>query len=165
MLSNKVKVIANAFIKGTNDYNKERRFPDQIFMNHKRLQRLLYLFEIEYMKRHDGTPIFKEEFYAWPSGPVIPAVYTDYLLYTGADSKLPCIGIPTQEEQEIINNILALTAKLDTIDLSTACSAIGSPWNHVFDADDQRHNQIIPKAETCLFYSKRDLKEDILKIK
>jgi len=99
-------------------------------MNTKRLNRLIFLCEIEYMKLHEGKQLFEEKFYAWPSGPAIPAVYVCYNLDC---DELPAEGKPTSEEQEIIDKVLSLTMKLDTIDLNNACTILGSPWIHVFD--------------------------------
>ncbi|MGD6873000.1 Panacea domain-containing protein [Sutcliffiella horikoshii] len=47
---------------------------------HLKLQKLLYLFYCEYIKKYKDRP-FKEDFYAWPYGPVIKEVYEKYKIY------------------------------------------------------------------------------------
>ena len=72
---------ANFIINEVNNHNVGKALRDQVIMSSKRLQKLLYFSEILYMVEHDGRSMFKDEFYAWPSGPVIPAVYRKFMMY------------------------------------------------------------------------------------
>lgn len=165
LLSDKVKVIANACIKGVNAYNIKRPFEERISMNTKRLQKLLFLCEIEYMKKHNGQPLFEDEFHAWPGGPAIPIIYTEYWLHADCNGMLRGIGEPAKEEQEIVNKVLELTKNLDTVDLANVCCVSDSPWIQVYDEKDEMHRQVITKERIYNFYFNKDLKQDILKIK
>ena len=163
MLSDKVKVIANAFIMGMRKNNIAKPFKERLFMDSKRLQHLLYLFQIEYMKAYEGKPAFDEDFYAWPSGPLIPDLDAVYLLNSKADGTIPCKGTINLKEKRIIENILDATCNIDTKRLIRASMSLGSPWIHAYNVDDEAHKQVITKGEIYRFYFDRDLREDILK--
>ena len=163
LLSDKVKVIANACIKGANAYNIKRPFEERISMNTKRLQKLLFFCEIEYMKKHNGTPLFEDEFHAWPGGPAIPIIYTEYMLHADCNGMLRGVQEPSKEEQEIIEKVLEFTKKLDTIDLVKACCTSDGPWIQVYDEKDEMHRQVISKCVIYEFYMDKDLERDILR--
>ena len=84
-LSLKCRAVANYIIEETNKFNAGKNFREQIMFTTKRLQKILYLCEIEYMKRNNGKVLFDDEFYACPSGPVIEEIYTKYMQYIGND--------------------------------------------------------------------------------
>ena len=161
MLSSKCKKVLCTLIKEITEYNKDKPFGKQVSITTKRLQKLIYFCEVEYMKRNEGKPLFDEEFYAWPSGPVIPDVYYEcgfryHLLGRGC--------VLTDEVRNIIKHVLKLTADLDTIDLVEACCVAGTPWAKAFDEDDHNHKQIISKQETYAFFMYKDLKHDVFKL-
>ena len=52
----------------------------RISCTHLKLQKLIYFFYSEYIKKHKNPP-FAEKFYAWDYGPVIPEVYDKYKIY------------------------------------------------------------------------------------
>ena len=64
---------ANYIVERTNSYNETRDFKDQVSLTCKRLQKLLYFSDVEYMCRNGGKSMFNDNYYAWPSGPVIPS--------------------------------------------------------------------------------------------
>ena len=163
LLSDKAKVIANACIKGINMYNIKRPFNEQVMMTTKRLQKLLFFIEIEYMKKHNGEPLFYDEFHAWPQGPAIPLVYSEYMLHSDCNGMLRGVDEPSKEEQEIVNKVLELTKNFDTIDLVKACSTKDSPWSMVYDEKDEMHRQVITKEKIYEYYIDKDLKNDVLK--
>ena len=93
---------ANYLIEKTNEYNKDRDFRNRIRMSGKRLQKLLYFSDIEHMKRYNIS-MLRDEFFAWPSGPVIPSVYMRFIQYQSGEMR-PAEGAHTpltKSEQEI----------------------------------------------------------------
>ena len=73
------RAIADYIIFKTNEIMEKENI--NINMSCKRLQKILFFSEIEYMKQNNGNALTKDDFYAWPSGPVIPSVYNDYMLF------------------------------------------------------------------------------------
>ena len=71
--------MADYIIDEINKYNQDKPFRDKVLLSTRRLQRLLYFCETEYMIKNNGTPLFEDEFYAWPSGPVIEKIYYAYV--------------------------------------------------------------------------------------
>ena len=163
-LTDKIKVIANACIKGVIAYNIKRPFEERVVMSTKRLQKLIFFCEIEYMKKHNGESLFIDEYRALPSGPVVPTIFTEYMLHANCNGMLRGVGEPNEEEQNIIDNVLTLTAKLDTIDLVNACCTAESPWRQVYEDSDEMHRQVISKKDIYRFYMHKDLKKDILNL-
>lgn len=50
-------------------------------LSNLQIQKLLYLAQMFHMGRHDGEPIFPEDFEAWKLGPVVPGVYQRAKIY------------------------------------------------------------------------------------
>lgn len=151
--------IANYIIRQTNAVNSTKQFSEQIPMTSKRLQKLLYFSDIEYMKSHNGQSMFSDDFYAWPSGPVIPSVYYKFMKYQDGTMQ------PLDESNELIDDdvkiaiqtILNRTSNIDTIDLVEYSHIDGGPWAHSYRCDDIDHNQIIDKSAIYEFYKGRDV--------
>ena len=124
-------------------------------MSTKRLQRLLYFCNIEYIRKYNGQNLFNDYFYAWPTGPVIPGIYFVYIphiigkyipIYDGEQLELK------NEEKFIIHKILKQTQNLSTMDLINITNINGGPWQQFYNENDSKHNQIIPKEEIYNFY-------------
>ncbi len=150
---------ANYIIERTNEYNKDKKYCEQIFMTSKRLQKLLYFSEVEYMKRNDGEPMLNDEFQAWPSGPVIPSIYYKFVQYQDGNMR-PLLGdYPdiSEDEKVAIDYVLERTYNMDTLDLIEFSHINGGPWNHVYNPNDLDHGQTVPKHEMYSFYLERDL--------
>ena len=108
------------------------------------------------MVEHNGDSMFKDEFYAWPSGPVIPSVYREFMQYQDGDMKPHNDGqhTPTTHAMEdAISRVLEDTNNLDTIDLIRRSHETGGPWEAVFDKDDTEFNRIIDKKAIFEYYS------------
>lgn len=151
----KCRAVSNYIIEATNRYNKDKSIQEQVMMSAKRLQRILYFCNIEYMRKYDGENLFDDNFYAWPTGPVIPGiyyVYTSYYIgknipiYEGERLNL------TKEEKFIIHKILIQTQNLSTMDLINITNISGGPWQQFYNEHDPKHIQIIPKEEIYNFY-------------
>lgn len=78
-LSLKCMAVADYIIDEINKYNQDKLFRDKVLLSTRRLQRLLYFCETEYMIKNNGIPLFEDEFYAWTSGPVIEKIYYAYV--------------------------------------------------------------------------------------
>ena len=149
---------ANYLINKTNDYNTGKKYSERISMTCKRLQKLLYFSEIEYMKTNKGTPMFSDDFRAWPSGPVIPSVYDVFVQYQ--DGEMYPVDETghspiTADMEKALETIFSQTVLIDTLDLVDYSHIPNGPWAKHFDASDEQHIQIIPKEEIYMFYQNR----------
>ena len=151
---------ANYIIRKTNDFNKGKKYSDRISMTCKRLQKLLYFSEIEYMKQNSGQPMLKENFHAWPSGPVIPSVYDVFVQYQDGEmypvdeaghSKI------TPEMIKALESVFKQTINTDTLELVEFSHIPGGPWATVYNPNDQYHTQIIDKQNVFSFYKNRSM--------
>lgn len=159
MLSEMCIAAANYIIERTNTYNKQNP-STTIFMTCKRLQKLLYFSEIEFMKRNNGQSMFKDEFHAWPSGPVIPFIYHKFMKYQyGKMDQIQEDGHSslTQAMIDALEYILQKTWDLDVLDLIETSHIDGGPWRRFYNATDPKHEQIIPKHEIFAFYKTREI--------
>lgn len=159
-LTKKCISVANYIIEETNKYNEGKSLKEKVFLSNKRLQKLVYFCEIQYMKNNYGKPLFEDEYYAWASGPVIPEIYSVFMEYQErdlqpkyeySDLKLSC------DVKKIIDEILNATKDLDTRDLINISNVPGGPYDKVFDYNDIRYEKIISKKSICDYYGERDL--------
>lgn len=143
----KCRAVSNYIIEEVNSYNKDKSIQDQVMMSLKRLQRILYLCNIEYMIKYNGKNLFDDYFYAWPTGPVIPGIYYVYIphiigkyipIYEGERIKL------ANSEKFIIHKILKQTQNISTMDLIKITNISGGPWEQFYNEQDPKHNQVIP---------------------
>ncbi|MDR2427275.1 MAG: DUF4065 domain-containing protein [Endomicrobium sp.] len=58
----------------------ERSFEDNIYISPMKLQKMLYFFYRDYLKR-TNEPLFAERFMAWPYGPVLISIYYNFKKY------------------------------------------------------------------------------------
>ena len=54
----KCRAVSNYIIEAVNKYNEDKPIREQVMMSAKRLQRLLYFCNIEYMRKYNGENIF-----------------------------------------------------------------------------------------------------------
>lgn len=150
---------ANRLVDLTNDYNVGRPYGEKIIMSCKRLQKLLYFSEVAYMLRTNGTPMFADDFYAWPSGPVIPSVYSRFVQFqTGEMARVEGSHTPiTEEMKSVLDYIFRKTIDISTSTLVTMSHVKGGPWDSVYDSDDPEHLQIIDKTVIYNFYQNRNI--------
>ena len=145
---------ANYVINRVNEYNE--KYPNaRISMTCKRLQKLLYFSDVFFMKQNNGESMFRDEFYAWPSGPVIPSVYYGFMKYqSGVMSPIEeeNDGILTEQMIRAIESVLEETWEMDTLDLVDFSHVDGGPWRKHYCEVDPNHEQIIPKSDIFAFY-------------
>ena len=148
---------ANYIIKRTNEFNFKRNYSDRISMTCKRLQKLLYFSEVEYMKRHNGEPMFEDNFYAWQSGPVIPGVYDVFVQYQNGEMYPVEEGQHTpitEEMKEVLDYIFEQTTETDTYDLVNASHIKDGPWYKVYDA---HREHVVTKSSMYDFYKDKKI--------
>lgn len=147
---------ANYIIQKTNKYNEDRDFKDCILLTGKRLQKMLFFCDVKYMLQNNSESMFRDEFYAWPSGPVIPSVYYSYMQFQngtmqpieeGKHSPL------TSKMIDVIDKVFDETCKIDTFDLVERSHVAGGPWERAYKEDDPKHDEIIEKQSIYEFYS------------
>lgn len=154
-LSQECRIVANYIIDEFNKNNKGKPFREQNYLYPRKLQRLLYFCDVEHMKTYNGISMFRDVFYAWPSGPVIPKIYLKYIPYQNGQICPITAGINTiitGEMKAIIDRVLEETKELDITDMDAICKADNGPWAQVFDANDKEHNQIISKGDMYNYY-------------
>lgn len=149
-MTDKCRLIIDYIIYKTYQYNLNKEFLEQITMNMNRIQRLLYLIQLEYMY-HFKEAIIDDEFYAWPSGPAIPEIYDIYENLVANASfnpiKRTLIRKIPEQMQAVLDYVLERTNNIDTLDLVNISKVNNSPWYNVYNPDDENHIQIVPKNE------------------
>lgn len=167
-LTPECRAVANYIIEEINKFNKGKELQKQVLMSTKKLQKLLYFCDIEYMKENNGETLFKDNFEAWPSGPVIDEVYSEFMQYQDGEMR-PKYDNSTIELSGgiklLINKVLDMTKDLSTVDLINISKVDTGPWYQVYIEDDECHNQIVSKEEMYNFYSNKPLFESTTKEK
>ncbi len=119
-ISGECRAVSNYIIEKSILLNKDKPLREQVLMSTKRLQKLLYFCDIEYMKLMEGIPLFSDDFYVWPSGLVIPNVYREFMQYQDGEM-FPCYEGETvslsEMQKQLIDAIIDYTKELDTVDL------------------------------------------------
>lgn len=155
----KCRAVSNYIIEKINKSNEGKTLQEHIIIKTK-VQKILYICDIEYMKLNNGQPLFEDNFYAWTSGPVIPYIYYTFLQYQSkkiepqnTSEKLNL----TNKEKSIIDKVLKETQELDTVELVNITKIDDGPWHQVYNELDSEHNQIIKKEEIYNFYKDKEL--------
>lgn len=150
---------ANRLVELTNRYNQEKPYGERISMTCKRLQKLLYFSEAEYMRRHNGEAMFSEDFFAWPSGPVIPSVYSKFAQFQNGEMTIVAGSHTplTTEMIEVLDYVFNSTIAIDTLDLVEMSHAKDGPWSSAFEDNDPKHMQIVDKSSIYNYYNTRSV--------
>ena len=159
-ITQKCRAVSNYIIEEINKFNEGKTLKEQVMMTVKRLQKILYFCDVEYMKINNGELLFDDYFYAWPSGPIIPNVNNVFIQYQDGRNYPRYVGEPlelTNEEKSIIDKVLKQTQELDTIELVNITKINDGPWQQVYNEFDSNHNQIISKEEMYNFYKNKEL--------
>lgn len=163
--SSKCKLVTSYIIEKTNEYNEKLVLRDRIVIPVMRINSLLYFIQVEYMKR-TGRLMFVDKFYAWTSGPVIPAVYnyftnigqvnniktTDFIVDYSALSK---------SMKETIDSVLESTYNMDALDLAILSRVKDGPWDKKYNSLDVGHRQVISKRMMGHYYNDKEIFEGI----
>jgi len=156
MLTVECLAVVNYIIEEIDKFNDGKIYKEQIRLSCGRLVKLLYFCEVEYMKRNDGKPMFEEDYYAWPSGPVIPLIYDTFIQFE-SDPFRPIYNensiILLEEVKLIINSVLEVTKNIDTEDLIDISKNCEPYWQFL---NPPYYYGIIPKDEIYNFYLNND---------
>ena len=149
---------ANYIIEKVNEYNKRQtNLRDQIFMSSKRLQKLLFFSNVLYMIENRGDSMIEDDFFAWPSGPVIPSVYDIFMQYQDGDMNPHDIENHTLTDnimKNVIDRVFADTTALDTKDMINKSHIEGSPWWTIYEKNKCQYG-LIAKNIIYDYYSKQ----------
>lgn len=143
--------IADYIINSINQMNKNNE-GNNIKLSCKRLQKIIYFFDINYMKKN-GESVIKDNFYAWDSGPVIPDVYYSYMQFQEGfmyPLKNEYINLD-KKVTDVIDKTISETSKFSTNKLIEFSHIDGGPWTkHI------KGKEMISKNEIKEFYDKLD---------
>lgn len=153
---------ANHLVDLTNRYNEGRAYGERIIMSCKRLQKLLYFSDVVYMLKHGGDSMFTDDFFAWPSGPVIPSVYNKFVQFqTGEMMRVEGSHTPLTDEMiDVLNQVFEMTTNKKTSYLVEQSHRKNGPWFSVFNVNDPKHEQTIDKPAIYKFYSENPIFEE-----
>ena len=120
------------------------------------LHKLAFYAQAEHLVKHNGAPLFQEDFYAWRSGPVAPLLFilhrNTFIIRPG---ELPQ-GDPdrrSDEEKNLIIRICALMGVMTGAELGDRVRS-EDPWLHARgDLKPQDPgNTLIPKIAMGVYY-------------
>ena len=120
------------------------------------LHKLAFYAQAEHLVKHQGAPLFPEDFYAWRSGPVCPLLFilhrNKFIIRHG---ELPQ-GDPdrlSDEEKNLIIRICSALGETTGAELSERVCA-EDPWKNARAGLDpfQRSNVLIPKIAMGVYY-------------
>ena len=155
-ITTECQLVIGYIISKTNEYNLNKSEFEQVPLTIKRIQKILYLTQVEAIKHH-GTHMFEDDFYALPSGPVIPGVYDLYLDYTTKGTfpvKLP-EGSLNKENKMLIDCILESTNDINNHDLINQIHNMDDLWLNAYNPNGK---QIITKNMMYNCYSSKKVK-------
>ena len=123
------------------------------------LHKLAFYAQTEHLVKHNGTPLFPEDFYAWRSGPVCPLLFIlhrhKFLIRPG---ELP-YGDPDRLTDEDKNLIMRICTTLsETTGIGTELServCAEDPWLHArgdLKPCDTGGDTLIPKIAMGVYY-------------
>lgn len=145
--------ISDYIINLINNINNKK-----IKLSCKRLQKILYFCEVNYLKHSNDKSLISDDFYAWGSGSVIPGVYYMYMQFQDG-FMYPLIGKYlnlNDEVKEVLDKTVKETNNYTTEELIDFSRVKGGPWEK-----HKEGNELIPKKEIYDFYKD---KKNIYKI-
>lgn len=160
-LSQECILVTNYIIEKIIKYNNGKKlFNEQILLHTKKIQKLLYFCDVEYMKRNNGLSLFNDEYKAWPGGPSIDGVYSEYMSFSdyGPFPKKDLQIVELSDDvKQLIDEVLDRIMNFDTSDLTRASNIEGGPWHQVYDENDKTYSQVVTKESIYSFYRNRDI--------
>ena len=141
--------ISDYIINLINNINNKK-----IKLSCKRLQKIIYFCEVNYLKHSNGKSLISDDFYAWKSGPVIPRVYYMYMQFQDG-FMYPLIGKYlnlNDEVKEVLDKTVKETNNYTTEELIDFSHVKGGPWEK-----HKEGNGLIPKKEIYDFYKDKKI--------
>lgn len=125
-------------------------------MTTMKLHKLAYYAQAEHIVKHQGTPLFPEDFYAWRSGPVAPLLFILHRhKFLIRPDELPQ-GNPdrlSDDKKNLIIRICTLMGDMTGAELSERVCA-EDPWLHA-RSNKKAHDPgdtLIPKIAMGVYY-------------
>lgn len=122
-------------------------YKDNKPVSNLQLQKILYFLQVVYCKsRHGEELLFKDEFEAWPYGPVLPDVYNEFSEYGGRviekrfDGSLSNV---TPDLKRFIDEGIEVLREKSPWDLVSMSHVKGSPWERIYQSGRRR---VIPTS-------------------
>lgn len=126
-------------------YIVQKCYIDKRPISNLQLQKILYFLQIMYGRSTHGTELlFRDEFEAWPYGPVIFAVYDEFSRYGGSvieatfNEPDPC----SQEVMAFIDQTVTFLREKTPWELVEISHAQGSPWDLTYQGGKGRKKAI-----------------------
>lgn len=115
-----------------------------------KLQKILYFIQAEFLVAMN-KPCFEDDIEAWSSGPVAPAVYSEYRIY--GDTNLPDQGndgfeVIAEKDRERLNAIISDATKYSALQLAEITHN-QRPWKDAY----KRKSKIIEKAKIRKYFA------------
>lgn len=117
-----------------------------------KLQKLLYFIQGEYC-RHEHGRIIDDDFYAWQLGPVIPAIYDRYSIYSAAELPREEVTTLSYDIKNFLASVLSVYGKHSAwslVDLSHE----QDPWKYNYQIFGK--NSLIPFDAIREFFEDND---------
>ncbi len=148
-ISKECRAVANYLIENINRFNEGKELRNQVMLTTKRLQKLLFLCDIKFMLDNDGTYLFSDDYYIWPSGPVIPSFYNAYFQYQDGPMKAiyDDVVVLSDLQKQVIDFILEFTCSLDTSVLIQITTASDKLKCHNIESINQEEPKMVSKRE------------------
>lgn len=161
--------VANRIINRTNAHNRMRADLGQpiVSMNGKRLQKILYLCQLEWIAEGHRDYLISDDFEAWVKGPVVASIYNVFSIYQDG-GMLPYrskdIKGLSEEERRIINYVVDSTIDIDTDTIVAFTHTPGGPWDQAYNnRDNEGRWPVIPK-ETIRRYMNSERNKEYLQM-
>ncbi len=160
--------VANRIINRTNAQNarREQQGLDRVYLSGKRLQKILYLCQLAWLADNpDGDALIKDDFEAWPNGPVIPLIYDVFSVYQdGNMNPADETGHTplTSAQESFVNQVVDYTINVPTEAFIDFTHRAGGPWAEVYSNDSNCY-EIIPLDSIRAYVRKKETREALIK--
>lgn len=144
------KAIANEFIRLAQDEGKQ--------LTQMQIHKLIYFAHAAFMVLYDAKALVKEEFQAWPFGPVLVSLYREFKEF-GKNSisryaedelgRKPQVNIDDVQVFDVIKRTWEQFKGYEGWELSKFMHVEKSPWKQNFKQGEAR---VIPNDEILNFY-------------
>ena len=151
--------------KANNRYREEELGKPKVKITTRRVQIMLYLCQLFWYIDHEESNMIPEDFVAWGSGPVIPEIYDELPLYLEGDVFLKRYGkyTLTQEEKDLINNVVDNTIDISTETIIDYIRTTNEPWINAFKIHISYgiRREVIPKESIKQFIRKDESQREL----
>lgn len=159
--------VANRIINRTNALNvlREEKGLSRVYLSGKRLQKILYLCQLVWLADNpDSPPLIKDDFEAWPNGPVIPLIYDVFSVYQDGNMN------PADEtghtpltlaQESLINKIVDYTIDTPTEAFIDFTHSAEGPWEKIY-SKNSNYYKVIPLKLICEYINKKENRDSLI---